>query len=316
VLYVSRPNLRHKFELDFMDDQIDFNDLGFLRRNDYVKGRYVMLYNKQKFSAKLTNFRSALSVQQQYNVEEGQVTDSAILWRSSIVLPGRNTLRAGIGFLPERFEDIDSRGNGAYKVDASGWFEMLITTDANKMFSYSAGITAQQEHLGDISYGVSAGVTIRPLDVLSMDFDLRYKKRNDWLVYQGGRNFASFDGDEWQPSFDINWFIAPGHQLRWNMQWAGVRAQDTGFYTIPSVDGDLQPGVRGQNNYDFNLGVFTTQLRYRWEIAPLTDFYLVYNRGNSLRTGDDADVSDLFSDSIQDPVIDSVVAKLRYRFGN
>jgi len=316
VLYASRPNLRHKFELDIMDDKIDFNDLGFLRRNDYVKGRYVMLYNKQDFTEKLTNFRSAFSVQQQYNLEEGQVTDSAILWRTSFVLPGRNTLRTGIGFLPERYEDIDSRGNGAYRVDAGGWFEMLIATDANKTFSYSAGITAQQEHLGDVTYGASAGVTIRPLDVLSLDFDLRYKKRNDWLVYQGGRNFASFDGDEWQPSFDMNWFIAPGHQLRWNMQWAGVRAEDTGFYTIPAVDGDLRPGIRAQNNYDFNLGVFTTQLRYRWEIAPLTDFYLVYNRGNSLRTGDDADVSELFSDSIQDPVIDSVVAKLRYRFGN
>ena len=316
VLYASRPNLRHKFELDIMDDKIDFNDLGFLRRNDYVQGRYVMLYNKQDFTEKLTNFRSAFSLQQQYNLEEGQVTDSAILWRTSFVLPGRNTLRAGIGFLPERYEDIDSRGNGAYRVDASGWLEVQIATDANKIFSYSAGMTAQQEHLGDVTYGASAGVTIRPLDVLSMDFDLRYKKRNDWLVYQGGRNFATFDGDEWQPSFDVNWFIAPGHQLRWNMQWAGVRAEDTGFYTIPAADGDLQSSVRIQNSYDFNLGVFTTQLRYRWEIAPLTDFYLVYNRGNSLRTGDDADVSELFSDSIQDPVIDSVVAKLRYRFGN
>jgi hypothetical protein len=316
VLYASKPNLRHKFELDVMDDKIDFNDLGFLRRNDYVKGRYVMLYNKQNLSANLTNFRSAFSLQQQYNLEDGQVTDSAILWRTSFVLPGRNTLRTGIGFLPERYEDIDSRGNGAYRVDAGGWFEMLVATDANKMFSYSAGITAQQEHLGDVTYGASAGVTIRPLDVLSMDFDLRYKKRNDWLVYQGDRNFASFDGDEWQPSFDMNWFIAPGHQLRWNMQWAGVRAEDTGFYTVPAKEGDLQPGVRTPSDYDFNLGVFTTQLRYRWEIAPLTDFYLVYNRGNSLRSDDDADVTDLFSDSIQDPVIDSVVAKLRYRFGN
>jgi hypothetical protein len=100
------------------------------------------------------------------------------------------------------------------------------------------------------------------------------------------------------------------------MQWAGVRAEDTGFYTVPAKEGDLQPGVRTPSDYDFNLGVFTTQLRYRWEIAPLTDFYLVYNRGNSLRSDDDADVTDLFSDSIQDPVIDSVVAKLRYRFGN
>jgi len=32
------------------------------------------------------------------------------------------------------------------------------------------------------------------------------------MVYQGGRNFGRLTRDEWQPGFDINWFIAPGHQ--------------------------------------------------------------------------------------------------------
>ena len=114
----------------------------------------------------------------------------------------------------------------------------------------------------------------------------------------------------------MNWFIAPGHQLRWNLQWAGVRATDVGFYEIPAGDGGLVTAAREQSNYDFNISRLTTQLRYRWAIAPLTDFYLVYNRGNSLRPVGEYDVSDLFEDSFTDPVIDSFVAKLRYRFGN
>ncbi len=149
-----------------------------------------------------------------------------------------------------------------------------------------------------------------------MSFDLRYKDRKGWLVYQGGRNFGAFDADEWKPSLDMNWFIAPGHQLRWNLQWAGVRATDVGFYEIPAGDGGLVTAAREQSNYDFNISRLTTQLRYRWAIAPLTDFYLVYNRGNSLRPVGEYDVSDLFEDSFTDPVIDSFVAKLRYRFGN
>ncbi|MAR28608.1 MAG: hypothetical protein CMD51_03570 [Gammaproteobacteria bacterium] len=146
--------------------------------------------------------------------------------------------------------------------------------------------------------------------------DLRFKDRRGWLVHQGGRNFGAFDADEWQPSFDVNWFIAPGHQLRWNLQWAGVRGSDKGFYAVPQGDGDLIEAVRERDNYDFNISRLTTQLRYRWAIAPLTDFYLVYNRGNSLRLADEYDVLDLFDESLQEPVIDTVVAKLRYRFGN
>jgi hypothetical protein len=42
----------------------------------------------------------------------------------------------------------------------------------------------------------------------------------------------------------------------------------------------------------------------------------VYNRGNALRPTDEYDVPDLFDESLREPVIDTFVAKLRYRFGN
>lgn len=316
ALYSTSPNLRHKFELDVMDEDIDFNDLGFLRRNDYVLGRYVLLYNKQNLSENLSNYRTTLVVKHQHNLSEDQITDSAVLWRSSVELPKRNTLRLGIGYFPERYEDIDSRGNGAYRVDGSGWFESVLSTDAGKKASFSFGLGAAQEHLGDWSYNAMIGVTYLPIDPISISVDLRYKDRSGWLVHQGGRNFGAFDADEWQPSFDVNWFIAPGHQLRWNLQWAGVRGSDKGFYAVPQGDGDLIEAVRERDNYDFNISRLTTQLRYRWAIAPLTDFYLVYNRGNSLRLAEEYDVLDLFDESLQEPVIDTVVAKLRYRFGN
>ena len=84
ALYAVSPNLRHKFEVDVMDEDIDFNDLGFLRRNDYVKGRYVLLYNKQNLSTNLSNYRTTLVVKHQQNLSENQITDSAVLWLSLI----------------------------------------------------------------------------------------------------------------------------------------------------------------------------------------------------------------------------------------
>jgi hypothetical protein len=316
ALYAASPSLRHKFEVDIMDEDVDFNDLGFLLRNDYVKARYVLMYNKQDVSALLSNYRTTLVLKHQHNLSENQITDSAILWRSSIVLPGRNTLRAGIGYFPERYEDINSRGNGAYRVNGGGWFESYLSTDAAKTVSFTFGLGGNEEDLGDWSYNVVFGLTYLPVDQISIAFDLSYRDRSGWVVHQGDRNFGVFDADEWQPSLDVNWFIAPGHQLRWNMQWAGVRATDKGFFAIPQGDGDLLAATREQENYDFNISRLTTQLRYRWEIAPLTDFYLVYNRGNSLRLEDEYDVLDLFDESLREPVIDSVVAKLRYRFSN
>jgi len=69
-------------------------------------------------------------------------------------------------------------------------------------------------------------------------------------------------------------------------------------------------------SHDFTVSIVTAQIRYRWEIAPLTDFYLVYNRGNTLPDQIDSDFSGLFQDALADPIVNSFVAKLRYRFGN
>ena len=74
-----------------------------------------------------------------------------------MVLPGRNTLRTGVGLLPARYEDLDSRGNGAYKVETGGWFELALTTDAAKMFSYTAYISSIREDLeiGLMAFGLA-----------------------------------------------------------------------------------------------------------------------------------------------------------------
>jgi len=316
VMYALNRSTRHKLELEYMDGNVDFNDMGFLRRNNYAQLRYLLLYNKQNLTERIKNYRATVVLEQQYNVEPGQVTDSGIYWRNSMNLPGRNTLKATFAYLPQRWEDFDSRGNGAYKVDERGFVDFLLATNAAHMFSFSGSLGLQQEHLGDWTLNGSLGVTITPSDHFSLKIDVRYKKRDGWLVYQGDRNFGAYEGTEWQPALDFNWYISHNHQIRLSMQWAGVRARENGFYEIPLRDGQLQNAERTLTDHDFTVSLLTAQLRYRWGIAPLTDLFLVYNRGNSLPNQIDSPFNDLFDDVLREPIVDSFIAKLRWRFGN
>ena len=82
--YVQRcTEFKPQIEIDYMDENINFNDLGFLRRNDYGSFRYMLLYNKQRISPQVSNFRMTLTAFQEYNTTKSQVTDSALLWRTS-----------------------------------------------------------------------------------------------------------------------------------------------------------------------------------------------------------------------------------------
>lgn len=316
VMYAVNSNWRHKFELEYMDESINFNDVGFLRRNNYANARYIALYNQQDVTKSLKNYRTTLVLEQQYSVDPGYVTNSGIYWRNSIVLPGRNTVKATMAYLPERWEDFDSRGNGAYRVDDRAYVDFLWSTNAARAVAVTTSVGGLQEHQGDWTYNASAGVTIRPSEHFVIDAEIRYKRRNGWFVYQGARNFGQYDAVEWQPAVDFNWFISYNHQIRLSLQWAGIKAKEQGFFAIPAGDGGLMPAARTLADHDFTVSLLTAQLRYRWAIAPLTDFFLVYNRGNSLLNQVSSPFDDLFDDVLRDPIIDTVVAKLRWRFSN
>ena len=91
---------------------------------------------------------------------------------------------------------------------------------------------------------------------------------------------------------------------------AACLPEDGDGYLVP-----VEPGP-GANPRDFVINRMTVQLRYRWQIAPLSDLFVDYTRGSNVpyNTLDD-DFGDLFYDALTDPVIDYFVVKLRYRFG-
>ena len=176
----------------------------------------------------------------------------------------------------------------------------------------------QEELDGNWSPAIDVGFTYVPNGRLSIDFDLRYRKRNGWLLHTGGRDFATFDANDVQPKLSIDYFITATQQLRLTMQWAGVEAEAERYWRTRLSNGALlrRSVGPGESNEDFSLSRLTAQLRYRWEIGPLSDLFVVYTRGNQFIHDHAEDgLGTLWTDSLRDPVVDMLVVKLRYRFG-
>ena len=51
-------------------------------------------------------------------------------------------------------------------------------------------------------------------------------------------------------------------------------------------------------------------------LGPLSDLFVVYTRGSNLPNRTAADFEDLFRDALEEPIVDALVLKLRYRFGS
>ncbi len=85
---------------------------------------------------------------------------------------------------------------------------------------------------------------------------------------------------------------------------------------VPADPGDLVETARPDDvPDDFTVSQLNVQMRYRWQIAPLSDLFLVYTR-NGLGGADDRSFGDLVSTAWQEPIGDQLVLKLRYRLGS
>jgi hypothetical protein len=246
---------------------------------------------------------------------DGLFTGGAVFVANRMTFEKLSKLTFRASFNPEYYDDLNSFGNGAYRLARRHFGGFIWESDSSQPFSYAFGAAYQQEDLGDGTDIVKFIANWRPSDRFALSANVRYRNRDGWLLHQEERNFTTFQAEEWSPKISADYFLSAKQQLRFSVQWVGVKAREDKFYRVPGKPGDLIRTAKPVGPSDsFSLSQMTLQLRYRWEIAPLSDVFLVYTRlvdeGSELKT-----FSDTFSDGYDDPLEDSLVLKIRYRFG-
>ena len=150
-----------------------------------------------------------------------------------------------------------------------------------------------------------------------MQFGVDYVERDGWVLHREEKRFALFGADEWSPKFSLDYFITGKQQFRMALQWAALRAGDARFYDLaPSrvlvpANADVDP-----SSADFSVSELSFQIRYRWEIAPMSDLFFVYTKHADLPNGAGEDLGSMLTEAFDNPVAEQLVLKLRYRWGS
>jgi hypothetical protein len=194
-----------------------------------------------------------------------------------------------------------------------GW-----SSDPGRPLSYTANISFDQEDIGPKSVTSSAGFSYRPVDTFSLGVDLEYNDREALLLYKGAGRYTSFESSQWAPKMTMDYFISAKQQVRFSMQWTGLKAQEDRYWQVsPRKLERLNPIAKPNLiDEDFIISRMTFQARYRWEIAPLSDLFVVYTRGSNLPGTLYDDFGGLLTEAWSEPIVDTLVVKLRYRLGS
>lgn len=316
ISYQPERGRQHRVALGYLDDTLDINDLGFLSRNDQIQGDYTFSLDRSDVEG-LRSLSDSVNITNQWNTS-GQPTRTAVFLNRNYTFLDNSSLRTGLRYFPPRIDDSLGQGSGEFRIPERYALNLTWSGDPSQPLSFSAGIGADQEDLGPKSITYSSGFSYRPIDTFSLNLDVEYTDREALLVYKGSGRYTSFEATQWSPKVTMDYFVSAKQQLRFSMQWTGLKAYEDKFLQVnPDKLEHLaevpKPNVTPD---DFIISRMTFQARYRWEIAPLSDLFVVYTRGANVPGKMFDEYGGMFMEAWDEPIVDTLVVKLRYRIGS
>lgn len=314
--YTPQRGRRYRMGLEYLDKHVDINDLGFLTRNDRYRVRAAHIR---------TSSSPRIGRNNQFDVRGfvekntgGEFLGGALFFSDRLTLNNFSSITARIGHFTQGIDDLNSFGNGSYRIRERTSASIGYSTNTSKRVSYKFGVGYQEEDLGDDTYTANASINWRPLDRLNMELAVRYSDRHGWLLHQGGRDFTTFNAQQWLPRLALEYFFSARQQLRVSAQWVGIKARERDFFLLADRPGNLLESTKPPGPADdFAITDMVIQARYRWQLAPLSDLFIVYTRASDVTIGlGDESFGDLLDTTLDRPISDQLVVKLRYRFGS
>lgn len=293
------------------------NDFGYLERNNFNYVRYDLGRRVNDLPAD-----SAYAGHDWHYAASHRSNDRGerIAWAASV--NRQSTRRDGgneffdVAMWSRGQDDLITRGNGNVAVPAKlyAYFERFRPRKGAWQF-YGYGRYAGEGLDGPArgSMTLSFEPTYFVDDDLSFSASLELSHNQDWLLWRGGNLLGSYRSDLAYLAAGTTWLIDPRQELRVRLEAIGLDANARQAWRV--VDGRV---VRSDEDIPgFSLRNLGFQLRYRYELAPLSYLYVAYVRGGSLYQeglGDGFGLGESFRDAFDLRDSEQLLVKLSYRF--
>lgn len=307
---------RHTGLLIHYGEDFQVNDAGYLGRND-------LNYAQWEVGRRITDL-PATSVYASHNwrwrIEGLQNTDG--LWLQRQFRISRNSQRRDGGALnwsmqarTAAFDDETTRGNGPMRTQPG--VNSRFYRGFPRYKDWEVGVEASLGLAGglrrDTPYGWSASVsaTHHFSDSLNLELWAGHVYDQEFLVWQQGNLVSGFLMNRHDLSASINWNIGTRHELRIKLEALGLDATNPSPWRIAA---NGEPVASNDAVQPFSLRNMGFQVRYRYEIAPLSNLYVVYGRGGFAYDAFSAGAFDQFNDAFSLRDDEQLLVKLAYRF--
>jgi hypothetical protein len=312
--YAPNDEWYHSVFLSHYGDQFDMNDMGYMKRNDFREFSGSTRHDRLEYEASSNILSSTTLFEYGYmeNTQGDRLELRADLDRTWTYKSTRQLgLKAGAS--ASSWDDRLTRGNGLFAKPARYWLETRYSSPRGDdlTFNSDANIEYDEIEKAALSLGFSAQIYLS--ETVTLGTDLRYKRLQEWLIWDfDTAQLAGFEADRFNADLRFDWYPSARQEVRLKFQWVGIDAEQVDSYQL---NGDGTLGLSTSSADDFSLSDTALQVRYRYQLAPLSDIFLVYSRGGYFASDDGNEgPGTLISEGWDGVQVESVIAKIRYRF--
>jgi hypothetical protein len=313
--YEMDRGLRQQVIAMHFSGDLEINDAGYLSRasTNYlhwqVNKRFSDLPESSRYQSKDWRWR----VSTDYN-DRGQALDHQFRMSRESRLRNGSYEYAQINVNSAGVDDLILRGNGYvwlppnidlyfdYQRPRRGRWAYELETEV-----FSGGLDGNHRWGYTVEFQPKYFIS----DAFNVYLDLEAEHRPHWLVWQEDNLVGRFEQRVLDLGAGFNWIMSSRHELRLKLQAIGLEARALQGYRVDPAGRALARADPIDDLSVQNLGV---QLRYRYEMAPLSYLYVVYGRGGYRQDTASRGSGGLLGDSFSLRDDEQLLIKFSYRF--
>ena len=322
-VYKPTKNSRRSGSIVYFEDDFKLNDFGYLKRSDWFHIGVGTDITKTNFDESSMFEQIDFGIDFNYDSDTSGNSNPLNIWqKNEMRFKDRSRFELMFGLKSSGKNTTITRKNDLYpfvkvknNISITGDFEAqnfnFWTYDWRVSFDKGDKYDTWDSKGYSKRFFKVAG-KIFPNDNLTIKTEIRIKKEKEWLNWIDQNNLATFDLKQKIISIDLNWYNSSKHEIRLKSQFIALEAENPRSL-VSNYAGYLSQG--SSEVKPFTNGVASFQVRYKYEIAPLSYLYVVYSKGGSVYDeDDDKNTSQIFKDPWEEASDEVLSIKLRLKY--
>lgn len=311
--YRQSTTLRHSWAITHIEPDFDLNRTGFASRGDRTTAQYSLsnvLYQTPRFR----QVHHSLAISSSWN-SAGDRTDTSLGLGASVRDRDQNSWSVSVNYKPSYVDDATAYRNLSFRTQPSAGIWFGLGTNNTKPFYQTVWLGVQENRIQGKSNSLGFQLVYRPRESLTINWRLSKDLNDGQVLYQGSQNFIRYRS--WSPSSSIalQIFLTNRQRIRLDFQYRMIQAKAYEYLAHDETTNQVRS--RGfelnRDHDDFSISRATFQLRYRWEIAPLSDLFIVYTRTGALSETIQNTVLTTLRETISQRDTENLAIKFRWR---